>query len=199
MMCPRCGFQNVQDGRFCASCGNSLPLYPNSPIGQPYYSSPARSGMSGSTKAIIIAVVIVGLFLILPAATFFYYTSSLPSSRVSFTGPVTITSIELAVIYQNQPGPNYFGPQYQFVQSGPIYLQYSQSYTTRLTLTLAANQTSHTVTSLGLGYSEGITVQSTSPVTPFTVTPGTTTIVAVTLRASSTTFNGPVTIDVFTY
>jgi len=191
-------FQNVQVGRFCGSCGNSLPLYPNSPINQPYYSSPPRSGISGSTKAIIIVVVIVGLFLILPAATLFYYTSSLTSSRLSFTGPATITGIELAIVYQNQPGPNYFGPQFQFVQYGHLS-PVQPIIPTKLTLTLATNQTSHTVTSISLGYSGAFTIQSISPATPFAVTPGTTTTLAVTLLAPSTTFNGPVTIDVYKY
>lgn len=36
MFCPKCGAKNVDEAKFCAACGNPLPMMPGEPA--PHYS-----------------------------------------------------------------------------------------------------------------------------------------------------------------
>ena len=68
-VCPRCGFANAPENRFCANCGNPMSATigaatPPAPFAGPPPASwtgvpPPRSSTSGATIAIILVVVLV--------------------------------------------------------------------------------------------------------------------------------------------
>src|SRR5947208_14894434 len=94
--CPVCGYQNLQQARFCQSCGRPVPVQPSQPFIQtsPHYYTPPRSGMGSGTTVLIIAIVlIVVLVVAVAAAVFVFYTPALISRVSPRTGPVAVTGL----------------------------------------------------------------------------------------------------------
>ena len=156
--------------------------------------------MSSTTKVIIIAFVLVAVLGISSFAVFLAY-SPVPFGTITSPRSITITSFTLFIVYPNYPTQNtgYFGASYQTLCCAPIYLQPGETHQAQFVLRLAANETSHSVDQLSLGFSGSFNILSTSPNPPFTVPPGTSPIITVTLQAPNTNYDGPVTIDLTTH
>ncbi len=194
--CPKCGYHNLDHALFCQSCGTLLFPQPQThpfPRSPAYYQTSPHRGMDPTVKIIIIVAIVIGVIVIGgSAATFEYFSSTLP-------GRDTVNSLTLAIIYPNQATDGYFGLAYWQMNNGlPIYLGHGQTYTAKWTLTLRPG-TNHTLDSATTAFSGGFSLQSVSPNLPFTLTPGSSTTLYFTIRAPDQDYNGLVTIDLLTH
>lgn len=152
------------------------------------------SSHMGRNIGIVVIVVLIITVAAIYAASFSQNVATPSSVTVPVT--VTVTAINYQIVYPNGASSGFLGPSSQSVTpSTPLPWTFSggQEFTYTMPLNNKASLiTSHTITSISTN-TAGFTVSSMSPSLPYTLGPGASVSISLTLTAPNTDYTGPVT------
>lgn len=164
--------------------------------------SPPPPPKSHGARNIAIAVVVIVVVVVIALAALGSMSGSSSGNTTTQAPPasITLTAVNLQIVYPNAASNGYLGPSSQSlnVNGLPETLIGGQQFTLTMPLNNQASViTSHTISAITTN-TPGFSVVSVSPGLPYTLGPGSSVTFTITLSAPNTNYDGPYTIVVTT-